>query len=75
MPNKPIMVKIPDRMVAMDLTPSEIKLVLRLRHLRKLPGAPHWVLITAGPLTLSIIGQLEVLEDMAASGDDASRKI
>jgi hypothetical protein len=69
MPSIPIIVR--ERLVAMDITLSEQKLLLRLRHLRKQPNSPYGVLVTASPMTLTILGQLELLEGVAASGSGA----
>jgi hypothetical protein len=52
--------------IPMDLTPPEVKLVLRLRQLRR--GAETSVfMVTTNPLSLSVMGRIEMLE-VCASG-------
>jgi hypothetical protein len=52
-----------EKMTTMDLTAYEARLIFRLRLLRKQGGAPHALLVTVSPVTVSIIGQLELIED------------
>lgn len=47
-------------MVAMNLTAPEIKLILRLRQLRK--TETRIFMVTTSPLSLSVMGQIELLE-------------
>ena len=51
----------------MELTSAEIKLILRLRQLRKLDET-RLFMVTTSPLTLSVLGNIEVLEGGYVSG-------
>jgi hypothetical protein len=51
----------------MDLSSPEIKLILRLRQLRK-SNETSMFMVTTTPLTLAIMGHLELLETTYSSG-------
>lgn len=53
--------------IPMELTSAEIKLILRLRQLRKI-GETRMFMVTTSPLTLSVLGSLELLDNVCASG-------
>ena len=53
--------------VPMELTSAEIKLILRLRQLRRI-GETRMFLVTTNPITLSVLGDLELLDNVYASG-------
>lgn len=44
-----------------ELTTAEIKLILRLRQLRKISETRLFI-VTTSPLTISIMGNIEILE-------------
>lgn len=51
----------------MCLSVAEVKLILRLRQLRKLNETALFM-VTTNPLTLSVMGPLEMLESCYTSG-------
>ena len=53
--------------IPMELTSAEIKLILRLRQLRKI-GETRLFMVTTSPLTLAVMGNMEILENYPASG-------
>lgn len=53
--------------IPMELTSAEVKLILRLRNLRKL-GETALFMVTTDPLTISVMGKLELLESPCYSG-------
>jgi hypothetical protein len=57
--NNPVPVR---RLTDMPLTQAEIKLILRLRQLRKIDGPTPMFLVTASPLTICVLGQIELLD-------------
>ncbi len=50
-----------------SLTGPEIKLILRLRQLRK-TGQTTIFMVTTAPLSLSVMGKVELLENIPMSG-------
>ena len=53
--------------IPMELTSAEIKLILRLRQLRH-TGETRLFMVTTSPMTLAVMGSLEILEMPCASG-------
>ena len=53
--------------IPMELTSAEIKLILRLRQLRKCDET-RLFMVTTSPLTLSVLGNIEILEQNYTSG-------
>ena len=47
--------------IPMELSSSEIKLILRLRQLRKI-GETRLFMVTTSPLTIAVMGNIEILE-------------
>lgn len=47
--------------IVMSLSQPEVKLILRLRQLRKV-AETRLFMVTTNPLSLSVMGQIEVLE-------------
>lgn len=60
----------PTRTTDMSLTTAEVKLILRLRQLRKITETSMFV-VTTNPLTLSVLGNIEMLDNIYASGSGA----
>ena len=60
----------PTRTTDMSLTTAEVKLILRLRQLRKVAETSMFM-VTTNPLTLSVMGNLEMLDNVYASGSGA----
>ncbi|MFA5416884.1 MAG: hypothetical protein WC341_00360 [Bacteroidales bacterium] len=56
--------------IPMGLSPGEVKLILRLRQLRKLTETCIFM-VTTTPLTLSVMGKIELLENVCMSGSGA----
>ncbi len=56
--------------INMGLSGPEVKLILRLRQLRK-SSETSIFMVTTTPLTLSVMGQIEVLESPYTSGSGA----
>lgn len=57
----------PTRTTDMTLTTAEVKLILRLRQLRKITETSMFM-VTTNPLTLCVMGNLEMLDNVYASG-------
>lgn len=55
--------------IEMGLSSAEVKLILRLRQLRK--SETSIFMVTTTPLTLSVMGQIEILETPYSSGSGA----
>jgi hypothetical protein len=53
--------------IPMELTSAEIKLILRLRQLRKMTETSIFM-VTTTPLSLSVCGHIELLENVCSSG-------
>lgn len=53
--------------IPMELSPAEVKLILRLRQLKSWSETKLFM-VTTNPLTISIMGKFEVLEHGCTSG-------
>ena len=58
------------RTTSMDLMTPEVHLILRLRQLRK-TNETCVFMVTTNPLTLSVLGAIEMLDAVCASGSGA----